>query len=257
MGFASGFTGGVALTLSAAYLSVLAHQRIREQQGLSLRTQALAIQHIVDPIPAPLPPSRAELAAAQRATAVETVKDRWNQEIRNVASWAQTKDWDEVREGVEHGVARLWTNAFGESAAAAEHAGHAIDRKGHEVAAAAQQKAADLGRTASRDAARVEDAARTGAEEAKALVGSALQMGRNKAQELAGRAKAAASIVGDKAEVKADGNVLPAKSAVDKALHQRYESPESRARLDKTVAETLAERYKPVDQRDNTVLRGV
>lgn len=251
-----------------AYLSVLAHQRIREQQSLALRTQALAIQHLVDPIPAPLPPSRAEIAAAQRATAVETVKDRWNQEIQNVARWAQTKDWDEVREGAEQGVAKLWTQVFGESAAAADQAKEKLeplaqrarselDRKSHEAAAAAQEKASDLKRKASWEASAAESTAKSGAQEAKGVLGSALELGKEKAQGLVNRAKATASILEDKAEVKSDGKVLPAMSAVEKALHQRYEKPETRARLNKTVAETLAERYKPVDERDNTVLRGV
>ncbi|KAI9167643.1 hypothetical protein HJFPF1_03776 [Paramyrothecium foliicola] len=261
MGFASGFTGGVTLTLSVAYLSVLAHQRIREQQSLSLRTQALALQHLVDPIPAPLPPPRSEIAAAQRNTALETVKDRWNQEVRNVAQWAQTKDWEEAREGVEQGVAKLWTQVFGESAVAAEQAKEKLEplakRAKYETASKASEAAADARRKASEEVSRAEGAAKSGAEEAKGVLGSALEKGKAKAQELAGRAKAAASILEDKAEVKADGKILPAKTAVEKALHQRYESPEARARLDKTVAQTLAERYKPVDEQDNTVLRGV
>lgn len=61
MGFVTGFTGGVTLTLSLTYFSV-AHQRTREEQCRAVRAQALALRGLVGPVP--LPPSRAELAAA-------------------------------------------------------------------------------------------------------------------------------------------------------------------------------------------------
>jgi len=41
---------------------------------------------------------------------------------------------------------------------------------------------------------------------------------------------------------------------VEKTLQQRYEKPSG---LEKSVAQALEERYKPIDSRDNTVLRGV
>lgn len=43
-------------------------------------------------------------------------------------------------------------------------------------------------------------------------------------------------------------------SAVQRALRQRYEKEPAKA---KTVTEVLKERYLPLDQRDNTVLRGI
>lgn len=41
---------------------------------------------------------------------------------------------------------------------------------------------------------------------------------------------------------------------MEKALHERYEKS---GEIEKSVEQVLEERYKPVDERDNTVLRGV
>jgi len=43
-------------------------------------------------------------------------------------------------------------------------------------------------------------------------------------------------------------------SAVEKALQERFEKSND---LNKTVEQTLAERYTPVDSRNNSHLRGV
>ncbi|KAI1389476.1 uncharacterized protein F4822DRAFT_427824 [Hypoxylon trugodes] len=113
MGFTTGFTGGVTLTLSIAYLTVLAHQKNREHQSAILRQQTRLISGIIDPLPPTLPPTRAELAAAERANLIERAKDRWNAEIEGAVKWAQNKDWEEVREDAEFALARLWAKASG------------------------------------------------------------------------------------------------------------------------------------------------
>lgn len=120
MGFVSGFTGGVTLTLSLAYLSALHHQRTREQQGQALRAQALALQGLVEPFPPLPPPRRSEVAAAQRENAIEVAKDRWNHEIENAVRWVQRTDWIQVREDVESGVSRLWGGSEGAELASAK-----------------------------------------------------------------------------------------------------------------------------------------
>ncbi|KAF3058373.1 hypothetical protein GL218_05498 [Daldinia childiae] len=127
MGFTTGFTGGVTLTLSVAYLGVLAHQRHRERQAAILRQQTRLISGIIDPLPPVLPPTRAELAAAERANLIERAKDRWNAEIEGAVHWAQNKDWEEVRENVEIAFGRLWARTFGDVQGPIE--------KGDEVAA--------------------------------------------------------------------------------------------------------------------------
>jgi MICOS complex subunit MIC12 len=241
----------VTLTLSLAYLSVLTHQRNREHQAAVLRSQALALQSIIEPIPAPLPPSRAELAAAERANAVEVVKDRWNHEVENAVRWFQRKDWDEVREGVEGNVARMWTGIFGQSEAGVEQAREKLEplttkakleaEKAAYDAKAKAQKTAKT--TASKAEGAVKETAGEAAAESKSMFSWAWAKGQDKAQDVA-----------DSVKPKADGKILTPLSPVEKALHQRYEKPTS---SNKTVAEILSERYKPMDQQDNTVLRGV
>lgn len=132
-------TGGVTLTLTAAYLSALVHQRNREEQGSILRAQALAIQDLIDPVHPPLPPTRSELAAAERAHSLEAVKDRWNHEVENAAKWVQRTDWDEVRETAEASVAKLWTKAFGEVEHGAEKAQAKLQPLEQQAKAKAQQ----------------------------------------------------------------------------------------------------------------------
>lgn len=271
-------TGGVTLTLSLAYLSVLAHQRNRERQGQSLRAQALALQSVVDPIPQPLPPSRSEVAAAQRAASVEVAKDRWNEEVENAVRWVQHTDWDEVREGLEARVAYLWAKAVGGSVEGAEEAGGKLEplaRKakatteetGSSIAAAAkgafdraketgerfgsaiEDKALEARLAGRRGAARVESEAKEKAAETQGAIASALEKGRGKAQETLGKVKSAVGIAGDKAAAAVNA------SPVEKALQQRYEKPGAKA--NRTVAEVLKERYTPMDERDNTVLRGL
>jgi len=278
MGFTTGFTGGVALTLSVAYLSVLAHQRNREHQGAILRAQALSIQSLIDPLPAPLPPTRSEVAAAQRATSVEVAKDRWNHEVENAVRWAQNTDWEEVREGVEGGISSLWAKLFGETPA--EHADKVktgAQAAGGSVAATARdayekaktrtlsvEEAAEnkilearlrTERKVSKEVSKAEDAAKDKADEVKGTLASAWESGKGVAKDIATRAKAAVAVAEDKIEIKADGKLTPPLTPVQKALHQRYERPE--AKVNKTVADVLRERYVPLNDRDNTVLRGV
>ena len=271
----------MTLTLSVAYLTVLNHQRNREQQGAALRAQALAISHLIDPLPAPLPPTRSEIAAAQRATSVEVAKDRWNQEISNVAHWVQSTDWDEVREGLEASLSNLWTKAAGETpaetledakeklaaatrdakaaaaeksrvvAATARNAYEQTKEKGEQVELSAEDAALEARLRGKQSAAKAEEKAAG----AKSAIASALESGRDKAVEIVNKAKEAVGAAEDKVGVPADGKVLPGMTAVQKALHQRYQRPE--AKHTKTVAEALQERYKPMEQRDNTVLRGV
>lgn len=59
-------------------------------------------------------------------------------------------------------------------------------------------------------------------------------------------------VVGEVESVAEDAAAKP-ESNVQKALRQRYEKPAQT----KTVTEVLRERYLPMDQRDNTVLRGL
>lgn len=271
-------TGGVALTLSIAYLSVLTHQRNREAQGAALRAQALTLQSLVDPIPEPLPPTRSEIASAQRHTSLEVAKDRWNNEVEHAVRWAQTTDWTEVRENAERGASRLWTKLTGETPQ--EEVRH-IEKSAKEKAEAAAGGVADAARAAyskaktesrsveeaaenkalqarlnfKKGAHKAEDVAEDKASEAKSVLASAWESGKDKARDLASKAKAVVGAADQALEPPADGQITPPLDPVQRALHQRYQRPERK--VNKTVAEVLKERYTPIDQRDNTVLRGL
>ncbi|KFY70064.1 hypothetical protein V499_09493 [Pseudogymnoascus sp. VKM F-103] len=107
MGFATGFTSGVTLTLGIAYLTVLAHERNRNAQGANLRTQSSLLNTLLlsDPSLAYSAPDL-ETGRTSRATLVETAKDRWNAEIQNAVRWVQGAEWGNVKEGMEGAVAK-------------------------------------------------------------------------------------------------------------------------------------------------------
>lgn len=282
----------MTLTLSLAYLSVLAHQRSREHQGAALQAQALAIQGLIDPIPAPLPPTRSEVAAAQRNTAVEVAKDRWNHEVENAVRWVQHTDWTEVREGVEAGASRLWTKTFGDAvgetekvaedkvaalaktaksktddaaggiAAAARGAFDKTKQRGEKLEAAAEEtlwdarlRAKSAGITAKQQMVKAEAAVKDTAKDTTTEAKGMFASALEKGKEYVGLAATKAGVAADKVGLKTDGNALPPTDPVERALHQRYEKPEAKHNL--TVAEALNERYTPIDKRDNTVLRGL
>lgn len=308
MGFTTGFTGGVTLTLGVAYLTILAHERNRQSQAQALRSQARVLNSLLEPTPLPPPQSRAELAREERSTLAETAKDRWNAEIENAIRWIQRTDWNEVREGMEGAVARLLGTGLEKSRDGIEEAEkqagprvqEAVDRSkaaarksadqtaagidkvaaatisGAEKAVAsakeplnqARAKSAEYGDAAKVKADRVVTDAKTGAQgvaekirhsggtvdAARGVVRDAVSKGIEKGKEAIGKAQAAVGLATDKLESKAQSATLSHSSAVEKALHERYEKPDG---LNKSVEEVLEERYKPIDARDNTVLRGV
>ncbi|RWA12113.1 hypothetical protein EKO27_g2999 [Xylaria grammica] len=257
MGFTTGFTGGVTLTLGIAYLTLLTHQRNREQQAAILRQQTYLLSSVIDPLPPVLPPTRAETAAAERANFTEAAKDRWNSEIEHAVRWAQTKDWSEVREGVETAISRLWARGLGEAQEGAgrgeERAAAAardLSRKAKGEAREKSDSVAGAAKSAYADAkargSEVEKKTEKGAEQAKSTVFGAIGKGIERGQEILGKTKSAIVGVEEKVE--------PTLSPVDKALQQRYETPNG---LDQTVEEALAARYVPIDQKDNTNLKAL
>lgn len=97
--------GGAALTSSLLYLSLALHQRNRVQQATLLRQQALLLNSIVEPLPAPMPPPRYVLANGGVA---ETVKHAWNEDVQAAVRWVQRVDWGKVRERAEARVVGMW-----------------------------------------------------------------------------------------------------------------------------------------------------
>ncbi|KAH8782578.1 hypothetical protein BGZ57DRAFT_758628 [Hyaloscypha finlandica] len=282
MGFTTGFTGGVTLTLGIAYLTVLAHERNRRAQAEALRSQSRVLTSLLEPSPIPPPQSRAELAREERSSLTETLKDRWNEEVEHAVRRVQKTDWNEVREGMEGAVARILGSGLQKSREGIEEAGKqtapkvqdAVDRSKAAAKKGADQAAAEIDRAAAATIAGVERAdrpgadAKTGAQDAAEAVRHAggtvdaargalrdtFNKGIEKGKATIGKAQAAVGLATEKMESKAQAATLSHSSAVEKALHERYEKPSS---LDKSVEETLAERYKPIEERDNTVLRGM
>lgn len=194
------------------------------------------LSSIIDPLPPPLPPTRSEVAAAERETLIEKAKDRWNAEVEGAVRWAQTKDWDEVREDLETAVGRLWARAFGESLEKAEQGEAKVRTVASEttsgVAAAAKSAYADAKAKGSEVAAKTEEKA----EEAKGSIFSSIGKAFGRGKEVASQAVGIA-------EKKADE--LPSTlSAEEKALAQRYQGSSS---LNQSTEEVLAARYKGSD----------
>ncbi|KAI1649218.1 uncharacterized protein F4817DRAFT_357591 [Daldinia loculata] len=260
MGFTTGFTGGVTLTLSVAYLGVLAHQRHRERQAAILRQQTRLISGIIDPLPPVLPPTRAELAAAERANLIERAKDRWNAEIEGAVHWAQNKDWEEVRENVEIAFARLWARAFGDAqrpgekgedvaASAKAVANEKLDQgkeKAASVAAAAKSAYADAKAKGSEVVGRTEEKA----EEAKGSFLGGLARSIWKSKDAADKTKSA--VVGGAEQ---NGEELSSQlSTEERALSQRYKESTG---LEQNPEEVLAARYSSNGQQDRSQLKAL
>ncbi len=89
---------------------------------------------------------------------------------------------------------------------------------------------------------------------ARGAVRDTVNRGIEKGREAIGKAQAAIGLVADNLESKAQSVTLSHSSEVEKALHERYEKSNG---LNKTVEEALEERYKPIEARDNSILRGV
>ncbi|KAK0613494.1 hypothetical protein B0T14DRAFT_569531 [Immersiella caudata] len=233
MGFLTGATGGITLTLGLTYLALSTHQRNRQSQSDILRAQTRVLSALSQdpslPRHAPTsetdalyPPSRAELAARERTHFLETAKDRWNSEIEGAVRWVQNKDWVSVREDAEE---RLLGAAKSVDTEELKRRAHSAEAK---VAGVAGQVKQDV----------------TGA------VAKGIEVGK----DMVGRAKAAVYLAEERAEAKMDAKLLGV-SEIEKVLNQRYQRDESV--MKKSVKEVLAERYKPINERDNTRLRGI
>lgn len=121
-----------------------------------------------------------------------------------------------------------------------------------DAARASTYKAAVDAKTSAHDAA---DAIRSSGgtvDAARSAVRGVISKGIEKGREVLGKAQDTIDLVEEKLGSKPQPPALNTLSAVEKALQERYEK-----RPEKTVEEALAERYKPIGAKDNTVLRGV
>ncbi|KAK7755980.1 hypothetical protein SLS62_001922 [Diatrype stigma] len=257
MGFTTGFTGGVTLTLSVAYLGALAHRRHREHQAAILRQQTLTLTALHDPRAPQLPPlTRAERLAEERHKLIDTAKGRWNAEVEHAARWAQTKDWEEVRDGLEDAVAGLWARAFGNSSGGS----HDVAEGAADGAKAAASKAWSEVRGAGNAAAAKADevaASDSGSSAAGGGVWGALGKGFSRGKEAItglGGAKTEVEAAEEKAAEKFREK-LSGLSPEEKAMKQRYQKTPGAD--DRSVEEILAERYLPTDRKNNTQLKAL
>ncbi|CAK7214031.1 hypothetical protein SBRCBS47491_002003 [Sporothrix bragantina] len=247
MGFITGFTGGVTLTLSAAYLTVLAHQRHRQRQCDVLRANTTVLRALAlsDPITAArlasphaaaaaaeasadlsaaaaaqeyYYPSKTESSRPPRTSFVEGLKTRWNTEVESAVRKVQTTDWVEVRENAEGRLAQLWYQAFG----------------GEDPAIAAAARASAAAAAVQRQIAAATEAAQAKASEAAVAAKSAASRAVDKSREVL-------AIETDKAKTAA-AQATGKLSDVELALQQRYKGDASR--MKKSVGELLDERYK-------------
>ena len=152
----------------------------------------------------------------------------------------------ELKDAAKDQASKLVTSAQEQASRAGEKAGELKDV----TKAQARGTAADAKTQAHAAADSVRKSGGT-IDAARGAVRDVISSGIEKGKEALGKAQVALGAAENKV-----GSSLPATglSSVEKALHERYEKPDG---LGKSVEEVLEERYKPIDARDNTVLRGV
>ncbi|KAH8821059.1 hypothetical protein F5884DRAFT_745396 [Xylogone sp. PMI_703] len=248
MGFTTGLTGGVTLTLGIAYLTVLAHERNRTNQALALRAQSRVLQSLVDRTPHPS--SRTELARQEPSSLTEAAKERWNKEIENAVRWVQMTDWNEVRDDMEASIMRLFGNRIHQSQ---ERIADLESKSVSKVQEALNKSKATISENKDHAVASVQRAATSTKESINnsGVVDAARNAVRNVVGKTIEKSKEAIGKV-EVATAPPAGAVM--ESDVERVLHERYEKPHD---MEKSVEEILEERYKPIDSRDNNVLRGV
>jgi altered-inheritance-of-mitochondria protein 5 len=137
----------------------------------------------------------------------------------NAVRWVQRTDWVQVREGLEDSASRLLGYTVNGSSEVAEKKVEPALTEGVVKVAAAATGAFEQAR-----------------EKGKEVITAAIENGKEVVQNL-------------------EGGAQPTLSPVQMALNQRYEKPS--VQVHQTVEQALAERYKPVEKRDTSLLRGV
>ncbi len=231
----------MTLTLSIAYLSVLAHQRNRQRQGEVLRANAYVLNTLSaapDTPVRPPPPTRAELAALQRASFVETAKDRGTQRSRaRCAGRRQQTGMACAR------ASRMAQLACGHRCSS--HRGRE-NNTGRCRSDEGNSRGSQVGRGVHRaegcgggqDNSIASDNRRR---EQSAAAKGVFQKGVEKGKGAVDKAKAKAELAGESLESKID-RAMASLSDVDKALQQRYERKHDI--MTKSINEVLDERYR-------------
>jgi MICOS complex subunit MIC12 len=161
----------------------------------------------------------------------------------------------EVRDGASKVAASTKAKTEKVVGSSKEQLGHAGDTSGElwNAAKAKSERVAANAKSGAQDAA---ESVRSGGtvDAVRGAVRDTFTKGVEKGKEAIGKASTAIGLAEEKVESRTQSATLSHSSAVEKALHERYEKP---GPVNKTVEEVLEERYKPIEKRDNTVLRGV
>ena len=200
---------------------------------------------------------------------MESAKDAWNAEVAGVVRRAQSVDWAGVRGNAEGAVVALWRTIFGSPPPDPAELAGAVSAKASAVAKGAKEGALGMA-DAARDGFKDATGAATGSKVAREL----LDQGRQKGAEISQKVGAAVERGVDKVMEAVDavedtvraatGTASPTAAAamegkklsdVERALQQRFDRDKRKGAH--SVKEALAERYKPIGERDNTMLRGL
>lgn len=102
----AGFAGGAVLTFSLSYLAVTSIRQRAARNSATLRECRDTLEALQKP---PTIPENVRPYIA-RPSLVETLKDRWNDEVTGVWRWATGLDAVRIRESVEKGIGNVWGN---------------------------------------------------------------------------------------------------------------------------------------------------
>ncbi|KAK4172000.1 hypothetical protein QBC36DRAFT_223633 [Triangularia setosa] len=234
MGFVAGFTGGLTLTLSLTYLALHTHRRNREVQSSLLRSQSQTLDTLNPLSSSTLPPRKStagyitpdgqytyvprQTLASTTTSFLEDAKARWNSEVIAAVNWAQSHS--------------------------------------PTIESAASDKIVDLAHNAPAIQKQITEASREGwqtAEKglfrAEKTIGEVVEKTVEKTKEAYGKAKAKVYLAEEKLEAKLDAK-LEGVSEIERTLAERFDTEKREKRLERSVEEVLAERYKPIDERD-------
>ncbi|KAK4168888.1 hypothetical protein QBC43DRAFT_82475 [Cladorrhinum sp. PSN259] len=248
MGFIRRFAGGTILTAGITYYAI---SRTRQNPPPEPIIPQYRPRHSgIRPDGTYVPRDTLSDHASQF---VENIKARWNQEILNVVRWAQGTDWDAVRTSTEDSAVQ--------AAHFAKERGTELGHQGGEKLKEAEKWAKQAGKQAYDGAFELEKRAllelheleKKAAEKAKTVkktLKKSEEALAKKGKDVYGKAKAAVYLAEEKVESKVDAKLLGV-GEMEKVLNERYDWKKREDRLDRSVEETLAERYIPADKREH------
>lgn len=171
----------------------------------------------------------------------------------SLVKWAQGTDWDAVKTQSQDSAIQAAHLAKERGA----ELGTELSRQGETKYYETKKWARQAGRQAYEGAIELEKRALLEYRELEKKAEKAVEQVKEsekglvqKGKEVLGKAKAAVYLAEEKAEARVEAKLLGT-SEIEKVLNERYDWKKREDRLDKSVEETLAERYEPVEKREN------